>query len=85
MAQDPVVYLPTEEMLKALRDQTPKENTLRKKMNEFTEWGYKGPGWYFWDETQTFAHGPFWSKDAANQECLLYATLGLKEKVRKPQ
>lgn len=22
-------------------------------------WGYNGPGYYFWDETQAYCHGPY--------------------------
>jgi hypothetical protein len=28
--------------------------------------GFRGPGWYFWDETETNLIGPFLSSDRAN-------------------
>jgi hypothetical protein len=27
--------------------------------------GYRGPGWYFWDETQAGCYGPYNSKEEA--------------------
>lgn len=37
------------------------------------ERGYRGPGWYFWDETQTDVFGPYKSEEDAKQEELRYA------------
>lgn len=28
--------------------------------------GYKGAGWYFWDETETYLIGPFTTQDRAD-------------------
>ena len=30
-------------------------------------WGFKGPGWYFWDETWSWAYGPYPSKGKSEQ------------------
>lgn len=35
--------------------------------------GYEGPGWYFWDETWAYCHGPFDTRDKANDACKEYA------------
>lgn len=32
------------------------------------EAGYEGPGWYFWDETQTTCFGPYPDSDTAYSE-----------------
>ena len=32
-------------------------------------------GWYFWDETWSFAHGPYDSEDEARAACSRYARL----------
>lgn len=29
--------------------------------------GYKGPGWYFWDETWAYCHGPFTTQSYAEE------------------
>ncbi len=29
-------------------------------------WGYEGPGWYFWDETWAYCHGPYASREEAS-------------------
>jgi len=29
------------------------------------DWGYHGPGWYFWDETGAYCHGPYESAELA--------------------
>jgi len=36
--------------------------------------GYEGPGWYFWDETESFCYGPFESKSEAETKCIEYAS-----------
>lgn len=36
-------------------------------------WGYSGPGWYFWDESETFAYGPYESEDLASRAMDVYA------------
>ena len=28
-------------------------------------WGWSGPGWYFWDEAQTMAYGPYSERSTA--------------------
>jgi len=30
--------------------------------------GWRGPGWYFWDETQAYCHGPYESEEIAKQK-----------------
>lgn len=35
--------------------------------------GYEGPGWYFWDETDAYCHGPFSTRDEASDACREYA------------
>lgn len=35
--------------------------------------GWKGPGWYFWDETWAFCHGPFGSESQASLALQAYA------------
>lgn len=34
--------------------------------------GYDGPGWYFWDETQAYCHGPFGTKEDAESALTSY-------------
>lgn len=31
-------------------------------------WGWNGPGWYFWDESEAYCHGPYESQEAANNK-----------------
>lgn len=31
------------------------------------------PGWYFWDETWCYRHGPFSTKEEADRACKVYA------------
>lgn len=31
------------------------------------------PGWYFWDETEAFYHGPFATEQEANAALITYA------------
>lgn len=31
------------------------------------EWGYKGPGWYWWDEEAMYAYGPYSSEESAQE------------------
>lgn len=35
--------------------------------------GYVTPGWYFWDETSAYCHGPFRSRRAAYRGLCKYA------------
>ncbi len=36
-------------------------------------WGYRGPGWYFWDETWAQAYGPYQTEAVAREMCSKYA------------
>lgn len=36
-------------------------------------WGYQGPGWYFWDETEAYCYGPYKSEKAAEIALNKYA------------
>jgi hypothetical protein len=36
-------------------------------------WGYSGVGWYFWDESETYAYGPYTSKEMAAKGMQKYA------------
>ena len=40
---------------------------------EFVDAGYNGPGWYFWDETQTQCYGPYKTALKAHEESWRYA------------
>jgi hypothetical protein len=40
---------------------------------QMKEAGYTGPGWYFWDETQSGCYGPYASALKAHQEQARYA------------
>lgn len=56
----------------------PNERMMKKAFGDFAdeeanEFGYKGPGWYFWDETWSQAHGPFPSENDAHFACNEYA------------
>lgn len=35
--------------------------------------GWDGPGWYFWDETEAYCHGPFTTKSEAEAAKTKYA------------
>ena len=35
--------------------------------------GWYGPGWYFWDETGAYCHGPFGSREEAEEALERYA------------
>jgi hypothetical protein len=35
-------------------------------------WGWNGSGWYFWDETQAYCHGPYESQEKARQQLNKY-------------
>ena len=35
--------------------------------------GYTGSGWYFWDETATWCHGPYSSAETAEKQLTEYA------------
>lgn len=35
--------------------------------------GYRGPGWYFWDETDAHCHGPYINEDKAREAFFEYA------------
>jgi len=35
-------------------------------------WGWDGPGWYFWDETQAYCHGPYESAKLAKEGLVKY-------------
>lgn len=35
--------------------------------------GYKGPGWYFWDETDIYCHGPYVAEIIASKALDEYA------------
>ena len=35
--------------------------------------GWNGPGWYFWDETEAYCHGPWKSAKEAEKELKKYA------------
>ncbi len=35
--------------------------------------GYRGPGWYFWDETGAYCHGPYVAEIIAAKALDLYA------------
>jgi hypothetical protein len=36
--------------------------------------GYNGPGWYFWDETESLCYGPYGSREEAAEKMREYAT-----------
>lgn len=36
-------------------------------------WGYQGPGWYFWDETEAYCYGPYKSEKEAEIALNRYA------------
>jgi hypothetical protein len=36
------------------------------------QWGYEGPGWYFWDETGAYCHGPYISSALAWDKLVEY-------------
>lgn len=40
---------------------------------EEIEYGYKGPGWYFYDENWLYQHGPYNTKKEAQEACKEYA------------
>lgn len=35
-------------------------------------YGWNGPGWYFWDESQAYCHGPYESGEVANNKLKEY-------------
>jgi hypothetical protein len=35
--------------------------------------GWTGPGWYFWDETEAYCHGPYHSRLEADEAEVQYA------------
>lgn len=37
------------------------------------DWGYRGPGWYFWDETWAYCHGPYDTQEEAGRKVDEYA------------
>lgn len=39
---------------------------------EKVAWGYTKPGWYFWDETWSHAHGPYETESEAIESCNRY-------------
>ena len=41
--------------------------------------GYDGEGWYFWDETWAFIHGPFATEEEAREKYTEYGTALSKE------
>lgn len=40
---------------------------------DLTTSGWAGSGWYFWDETDAYCHGPFESELIASNEMTAYA------------
>lgn len=38
------------------------------------DWGWRGPGWYYWDETWSWAAGPYATREAAAAALRTYAT-----------
>ncbi len=38
-------------------------------------YGYRGPGWYFWDETGACCHGPYVGEIVASKALEKYAQL----------
>ena len=36
-------------------------------------YGWNGPGWYFWDETEAHCYGPFETAEEANKKLKEYA------------
>jgi hypothetical protein len=48
--------------------------------NATDKWGFKGPGWYFWDETWSQATGPYRNRKKAAQALQTYAELFLNWK-----
>lgn len=42
-------------------------------MKDLRDAGYSGPGYYFWDETQSKCHGPFATRAEASKAMRMYA------------
>lgn len=42
-------------------------------VDNWASYGYSVPGWYFWDETWAYCHGPFLTEEDANGACREYA------------
>lgn len=40
---------------------------------EYIRYGYNGPGWYFYEETWAYVHGPYKSREEASEACNEYA------------
>lgn len=36
-------------------------------------WGFRGAGWYFWDETWSYCHGPYLTREEAARQLRRYA------------
>lgn len=36
------------------------------------QWGWNGPGWYFWDESGAYCHGPYESAEITNNKLREY-------------
>lgn len=52
----------------------PKSNVYYFEDEQFVCEGYKGPGWYFWDETDTNLIGPFSSQYRALTALKVFST-----------
>ncbi len=72
MPHDHVEYLPNKEMVDKVYSLTDEELAANVCKTEFQRMGYTKPGWYFWDETCTYVHGPWKTKVMADQQLALY-------------
>lgn len=59
-------------MNQIVNESMPKSDVYYYDDDEFVCEGYKGPGWYFWDETETGLIGPFQNDSRANTALKVY-------------
>ena len=67
-----VEYLPNETMLQEVMSLENKPDGPKER-EDFSVFGYSGPGWYFWDKPWVSARGPFKLKDEVIAAVHVYA------------